>query len=211
MPQLLQTVTLSEAAVNLTTVGAVDWSDWSGSSGSVSAVDWKLGAGHTIPNPSVYGATASLGFYYSGGLSRSWTDGTNTSSSTDSGGIYVDGTATGVGFQFVIPADTNVRTIYLYLRAYAATSAAVVSTSISDGSSSTKTDSTTITSSGGVDAVVEIVYQAASAGQSITVTYTTSISSSNVALQAAALASVVAPSFALEDEGEWFQYIQVAA
>lgn len=193
MGQLTQTVTISGATVALTTVGAVDWSDFGGT--STTATDWKSGAGNTIPTPSLIGAGSSTGGYTNDPRSIGWTDGTFVPTNAGStNGIFNAGGNSGNGFQLVLPADTNVRTVWIYLGGFDIATAATVTCSLSDGSAASQTDNTTLTGSGGtsVDGVVKLVYQANSSAQSLTLQWFINANTGNVTLQAAAVQSIVA-------------------
>jgi len=191
MGQLTVTVTNSATAVNLTSVGLVDWSDWATGAGvSPAATDYKSGGGNTVPTPTCNGANT----YTNDARTISWTNGTNTGSSSNTAGFYVGGSATGDGFTFPFVADTNVRTVYVYTGGYNLTTAATVTATMSDGSATTYTNNTTMTgaASTAIDTVIELVFQANSAAQTCTlnVALSATVSGSNVSLQAVAFASV---------------------
>lgn len=188
MGQLTLSVTKTSAAVNLTTVGVLDWSQW-GATSVTTRSDSKSGAG-SLPNPTLFGAGAC--FFFSGDpRTLNWTDGTTTPTSSSSNGIYNNGATSGSGWQMVLPADTNVRTVFVYVGGFSLTTAATITASLSDGSASSQTDSTTLTgaASTSIDGVVRLDYQANSSGQSLTLQWYINSSTGNVTLQGAAFAS----------------------
>jgi len=190
--QLTQTVTISGAAVNLTTIGLVDWSDWNGTSAFAPANDFKSGAG-TLPNPSLIGGTFQV--YTNDARTINWTNGTNTGTSSNTAGIFNNGGTTGNGLQLILPADTNIRTVKIYISAFSVATAATISATLSDGSASPQTDNTTLTGAvaTAVDGVITLVYQANSAAQTLTLQWFINANVGNVGLQAVALNSVTAP------------------
>lgn len=191
MGQLTQTVTLSSVTIAITTVGAVDWSNWGAT--SVIASDWKSGAGNTIANPTVIGTAAIAAGYTGDPRTVGWTDGTFIGTNNSTNGIYNGGGNAGDGFQIVLVADLNVRTVYIYIGAFNATSPGTITATLSDGSAGPVTDSTTLTGPGStsIDGVIKLVFQANSNGQTLTVTWVQG-AAGNVTLQAAAIASITA-------------------
>lgn len=194
MGSLAQTVTLSAANANLTTIGAVDWADWDGTNSTLVATDFKSGGGHTIANPTLLGGAVQA--YTGDARTLNWTDGTNTGTSSNNGGEFNNGGATGNGFQIVLPADTNTRTTWLYVGGFDLGTPATVTCSLSDGSASPQTDSTTLAGSAGtsVDGLVKLVYAANSASQSLTVQFKINANTGNVTLQGVAIQSSVPPA-----------------
>lgn len=190
MATLSMAVSVDATTVNLTTVGVVDWADWTGAQ---AAADFKSGGGHTIPDPTLV-TGGGFNSYSNDPRTISWTDGTNTASSSNTSGTYNNGVV-GTGLQLALTADTNTRVMYLYPAVFNMTTAATVTASLSDGSSSTVTDTTTLT--GGVnalvDGVIQLTYAAASAGQTLTVSWTSNTVGGTINLQAAALQSAGIP------------------
>lgn len=186
MASLTMNVSLSSSAVNLTTVGLVDWVDWNNSS---TATDWKSGGGHTIPDPTLY-VGGGFGTYTNDARTISWTDGTNTGTSSNTAGCYNNGVV-GTGLQLVFTADTTVRTVYIYPAVYNMTSAAHVTATLSDASAGPASDTTTLVSAASTlaDGVIQLIYSAASGGQTLTVVWTSQTSGGTTNLQAAAIAS----------------------
>lgn len=192
MGSLTQTVTLSATNVNLTSIGLVDWADWDGTNSALTATDFKSGAGHTIANPTLIGGAVQA--YTGDARTKNWTNGTNTGTSSNNGGEFNNGGATGNGFQIVLPADTNTRTVWVYIGGFDLGTPATVTCSLSDGSASPQTDSTTLTGSAGtsVDGLVKLVYAANSASQSLTLQFKINANTGNVTIQAVAIQSSTA-------------------
>lgn len=196
MGQLTQTISLVSSAVNITSTGLIDWSVW-GSSASLSAYDWMSGGGHTFPNPTMVGPVPGIQNYTTSSRTISWTNGTNTGTGSSTNGIYNAGNTSGDGLQLILPADTNVRTAYLYIAGYNLPTAATLTCSISDSSASPITDSSTFTGASltSIYGTIELVYQANSSGQSVTFQwYVNSTANNNVTLNGAAFYSSVAPA-----------------
>ena len=118
----------SNATINLTSAGPVDWSHW----GRTTAPGWearRLNESTSLPNGfqsignySVIGGAAVTRFSTSGGLAYSWTGGydgsTTTSATSTPTGVYVKGV--GKGFQVDIRAQPFARTAKIYVSAWKA-------------------------------------------------------------------------------------------
>ena len=187
MASLTMAVSLSATAVNLTTIGLVDWADWDASS---TATDWKSGGGHTIPDPTLY-VGGAFNTYTNDNRTINWTNGTNTGTSSNTAGCYNSGVV-GTGLELVLPADTNTRVVYIYVAVYNMTTAAIVTATLSDASAGPATDTTTLVSGGGslADGIIQLTYAAASAAQTLTVTWANGTAGGTPNLQAAAIYSV---------------------
>lgn len=177
MGSLTLTPTISAAAVNLTTVGTIDWAMW-GASGSVTPSNTKLGGGGliTLTNPD------TVGSYGNDNRTISWSDGTPNGTGTLTAGIFDN---TGVNpFTITFPADPTSRRAFVYL-AYFQVTASLLSASLSDSSASPQ--STTIFTNAALgDGVAQIDYAANSPGQSLICTWIAS-AGNTYNLQAAAL------------------------
>ena len=178
---------------SLTTEGTLDWAHWGLSSGA--SYDHKA----TAPQISNALAVASAAQYTNNSVGFSWTDGSPTVSATGTTtGVYREGV--GQGFQLTAPADLISRTLRVYVGAWRAQARMIAH--LSDGSAPDYSDST-LTNNAGKTTLQEytFTYNAASPGQTLTITFTeasqtTSTDSGNVALQSATLAGgVVAPDF----------------
>ena len=180
---------------NLTTLGTLDWAHWGLTSGT--SFDHKAGVSSQISNYTVVG-TGAVNQYADNAFGYTWTGGTPTASATNSTtGVYISGV--GNGFQITVPADTTQRTLMVFVDSYHAQGKMVAH--LSDASSpdyvNTAINSTSATVQGGFT----FVYQAASSGQTLSVTFTNianNVSDANIALEAAALVGTVgSPDFSL--------------
>jgi hypothetical protein len=167
-------------AVNLTAEGGADWVHWGDAS-----LSRKAGGNSQIGNYSIVGGGSAL--LYSNDLRPvGWSDGTPTASSSNNrNGFYVVGP--GKGFSFTAPAGTVSRTLKVHVGGW--NSGGMLIAHLSDGSAPDFVD-VAPTSGGQYDRNYTLTYQAASAGQTLTVTWKMNSGSSlgNVTLNAAALA-----------------------
>ncbi|HLL75102.1 MAG TPA: NBR1-Ig-like domain-containing protein [Pyrinomonadaceae bacterium] len=177
-------------SVNLTAEGTSDWAHWG--LGSASGFDRKAGAAPQISNFTLLGsgAPSALGDL---AYSHTWTDGVPTQAATTTTGVHVGGAA-GNGFQITVPADTATKTLKLYVGAWYAR--AQLRARLSDSSAPDAVGSL-VADAGTLNRVYTISYKAASAGQTLTVSYTLEASYNsphgNVTLQAATLADGAPP------------------
>jgi hypothetical protein len=171
---LAGSVVSGSTAVNLTTTGTADWAHWYG-------YDHKSSGGGKISNVSVIGGSATN---YSNDLrAMSWTDGTPTASSSNNyNGSYIGGV--NKGFQITAPADTAQKILKVYIGGWQ--SGGTFTAYLSDGSAADYTN-TSLSGSGQYDGVYTITYKAASAGQTLTVTWKQASGTGNVTIQGAAL------------------------
>ena len=172
------------ASVDLTAEGTLDWAHWG--LNNQNSFDHRAGVTSQISNLTQVG---------SGGIQRqkasptsySWTNGTPNASVTNTPtGVYKIGTAT--GFQLTLPADTSLRTLRLYVGLWDAQGRLEVS--LSDGSAPAILDTTLINQTATSNGVYTLTFQAASAGQTLTIRWTVQASfnnSANVTFQAATL------------------------
>ena len=183
------TIAMPPGTVQLTLEGSADWSQW----GLTSPTDFnhKKGVAQQISNFTLVG-TNSPQRYTNNSTGFTWTDGTPSVSTTASTtGVFVVGKNN--GFRFTVPADTTARTLKVYVGAWRTTGRMVAH--LSDGSAPDYVD-TSVTNSAGTTTlgVYTFIYTAASANQTLTITYTQdTTASANVTLQAATL-SVGTPS-----------------
>ena len=115
-----------------------------------------------------------------------WTNGSPTATATNTTtGIFVAGQNN--GFRLTLPADTNLRTLKVYVGAWHTQGRMVAH--LSDGSAVDYVDTSLAnTASPTSVGVYTLAYRAASAGQTLTVTFTQDLSGGgNVTLQAATL------------------------
>lgn len=173
------------ATVNLSAEGTQDWAHWGLS--SESSFDHKAGVSSQISNYTVLGAGA-ISRFSDLSYTHVWNDGTPTQAATTTTGVFASGAA-GNGFRITAPADTNTRTMRLYVGAWYAR--AQFRAELSDGSAPVSVDDFVIAQTGTANHVYEITYKAASAGQTLTISYTLKDNYNapfgNVTLQAATL------------------------
>ena len=112
-----------------------------------------------------------------------WTDGTPTASATNNNGIYVNYLQN--GYSFTAPADTGTRTLSVYVGGWL--SGGTLTAHLSDFSAADFVDSTT-PANGQYDRNYTLTYKAASAGQTLTVSWIATSGAGNVTLNGAALA-----------------------
>lgn len=174
------------ADVNLTTEGIRDWVHWG--RGTNAASDRKAGVLPQISEFTRIGtnATRVYGDNYTG---YSWSDGTPTATTNHTtSGIFTHGT--GNGFEITAPADTNSRTLNIYVGLYSAQGD--FQAWLSDFSAPAYTDTTISNYFGNAYAVYSLTYAAASSGQALTIRYRSlnlfDLDYGNVTLQAATLA-----------------------
>ena len=154
------------AIVSLTTEGILDWAHWG--NGSAQAFDHKNGVTQQISNYTLIGTNPAQSLV-DNPTGFSWTDGTPTPSATNvTNGIYVNGL--GNGFQFTLPADTNVKTLRIYVGVWKARGR--LEASLSDGSTPAFIDTSLSNAAGTSNGIYTIGFAAASAGQTLTIKYT---------------------------------------
>ncbi len=167
------------ASVNLSDPVNIDWIVW-GADGSTPAATRSAGT-PLISDFTPINTTNVQGNVW-GYILYSWSNGTPIASGS---GAAAEAQAfdPNSGFQITVPADTTVKTLKIYA---GVNGNAALSASISDGSSPAISDSS-VTAGGEDDKTYSIDFQAASSGQTLTVTFTLTSASGYVALQAAAL------------------------
>ena len=159
---VLSVVALPDQDISLTTEGTTDWAHW-GFNGS-SNFDHKNGV-----TPAISDVTAVGGNRFgvgNVGLTASWSDG------TPDGNANRTGTGTGItspgALQITVPAERTSHTLRVYVGAK--NSMARLTASLSDSSATMQMDDQTAGSA--VHYQYTIVYNAASDGQTLTVTWT---------------------------------------
>lgn len=172
--------TSSTTAANLTTEGTSDWVHWGDAS-----LNRKAGVAAQLSDYTAVG-TSNVSQYGNDLRPLSWTDGSPTGSASNNlNGVFIGGT--GSYFTFTAPADLNPRTLIVHVGGYA--SSGTLRAQLSDGSDSDFVD-TTAFNGGQFDRNYTLVYNAASGGQTLTVTWTL-VSGANVTLNGAALSGAV--------------------
>jgi hypothetical protein len=176
--------TSASTAVNLTTEGTVDWVHWGDNVLNATALNRKSGVTAQISNYTIVG-TGPVQTYNNDPRPMSWTDGSPTASnSSDTNGVYI--TATGNGFSITVPAGTAAQVLTVHVGGW--NSSGTLTAHLSDGSATNYVDTTT-SSNTQYDRNYALTYNAASAGQTLTVTWvmTSGSGTGNVTLNGAAL------------------------
>ena len=179
------------ADVNLTAEGSLDWVHWG--LYTETSLDRKAGATPLISDFTILDATNGYAYVYQFADNYngySWNDGTPTASVTNTPtGVWAYGVPLrNTGFQFTVPADTTLRTLRVYVGAFAARGE--LEASLSDNSASAYSNSSLANMGNGPSGVYSISYAAQSAGQTLTIKWTLTMQTrpdANVTLQAAAL------------------------
>ena len=149
--------------INLANEGTVDWAHWG--LNSATTFDRKSG-GTAISNVAVIGGGSQLGVTATA-VSASWTNGTPDASATQTG--TGTGTRSPSALRITVPADVAQHTLRVYVGNR--DSSGRLDVALSDGSANAYTN----TQTGGTPAShteYAITYNAASAGQTLTVTWT---------------------------------------
>lgn len=160
-------VTSPVTTVNLTTQGTLDWAHW-GRNGPTS-FDHKAPVTQQITNITKIG-TGALNWFADCPTAFTWTDGTPTLSVTSSPtGINTNGVV-GNGFEITVPADTNLKTLKLYVGVWYAQGK--LEATLSDGSAPAFIDISMNKNNGASSGLYTITYKAAASGQSLKVRFT---------------------------------------
>lgn len=182
--------TASSGSVNLTAEGTSDWAHWGMT--DASSFNHNGVVAQQISNVVPLGV-GTIQQYTESPTVFSWTGGAPiaTAGNIDSG-IYCIGS--GNGFQLTVPADTQLRTLRLYVGVWAATGR--IEGSLSDGSAPIYVDTGLVNPMGTSNAVYTIDYRAGSSAQTLTVRWTVETAHNqfgNATLQAATLRSQSTP------------------
>jgi hypothetical protein len=165
---------------NLTALGTADWAEY-----NAATPVRKNGGGGQISVSHVGTFTDNVAT--DSKITATWSDGTPTVSGSSTNLIY-SASGVGIGYSAVFPADTQQRKVTVICGNYNAN--VRITATLSDGSAAQAIDnSLTGSSTTGKQAVATIVYRAAAAGQTLTVTVlsTSQGSSSNTSFEAATL------------------------
>ncbi len=171
------------SVVDLTAAGTLDWAHWGYPNDDM---DHKASAASLIPNYTTLSGLVALA-YANNPDGFSWSDGLVTPSvtSTTTGMYRPDA---GDGFQLVVPASTVPRTLVVYVGGYR--SNGKLTASLSDHSAPDYSDASFVDLVDNIYAATyTLTFNAASAGQTLTITWSAStiVMDGNVSLQAAAL------------------------
>ncbi|HVO90197.1 MAG TPA: hypothetical protein VMV45_16795, partial [Casimicrobiaceae bacterium] len=142
--------------------------------------DHKSGGSGAIANVVALGGTAFT--YTNDPRLMTWRGGTPTASGSTTGGLYIAGRDH--GFRLILPADTTVRTIQIYIGGWASTGK--LTAHLSDGSNPDFID-TSLSGTAQYDGVYTLTFNAATSGQQLTLDWTQASSAGNVTVQGAAL------------------------
>jgi hypothetical protein len=160
---LTATFGTAAASYNLTTLGASDWAHW-GRGGVYGRFDHKASGGSQISNVTVVGSGAVSGGWSDAARSVTWTGGTPTASGTNDHGYIWSNGALNTGFSFTAPADTQTRTLQVYVGA--SNASATLTAHLSDGSAPDYSKSYT----GPGAFIYTITYKALAANQTLKIT-----------------------------------------
>lgn len=172
--------------VSLSTVGTLDWIHWG--LNSAADINRKYGVTQQISNYTHLGST-TIAQLVDNQVAYSWTGGTPTAANSGTKSTIFKSGA-GNGFQLTVPADTTSKTLKLYVGSWQAKGK--VEAFLSDGSHVPYVEYIDSTS-GMVNKVVTIKFNAATSGQTLTVRYFVETSHNenygHVSLQGAALSN----------------------
>jgi hypothetical protein len=154
-------------SVNLTAAGSLDWGHW-GRNGPT-AFDHRSGITQRISNITKIGS-GGLSWFANCPTTFSWTNGTPTGSATNTPtGINTNGSI-GNGFEITVPADTNLRTLKLYVGVWY--TQGKLEATLSDGSASLFIDTSLNNNAGSSFGLYTINFKAGSTGQSLKIRFT---------------------------------------
>ncbi len=176
------TVTNVSTAANLTAEGTADWVHWGDPS-----LNRKAGVTPQISTYSIVGS-GPVKTYTNDPRTVSWTDGTPTAAGSNEDGIYISSLDN--GFSITVPAGPTPQTLTIYVGGW--NSGGTLGAHLSDASAPDYVN-TTSSVSGLYDANYTLTFNAASAGQTLTVRWVMTSGTGNLDLNGAAL-SVAGPS-----------------
>ncbi len=185
-------VAAATGSVNLTTEGTSDWSHYG--QNNAASFDHKALGGYQISPATISAVYADR--FTDNAVSFNWSDGAPTASNggTVNGVFAVNGT-----FTISVYADASPRTLKVYVGGYQSSGA--FTASLSDDASGAATYVDNSASSAGLGntdgnhyyAVYTLTYQAASAGQTLTISWGQTSQTGNVTLVAATLSGAKPP------------------
>ena len=161
------TVSFGSSSVDLTAEGLNDWAHW----GLVSetSFDHKSGITPLISNYTLLG-TAGVLRLTDNPTMFSWVNGTPTATGVNTQtGVFVNNVA-GNGFEITVPADTNLRTLKVYLGLWYAQGK--LEATLSDASAAAYVDTGLSSNAGTKNGVYTINFKSASTGQTLKIKYT---------------------------------------
>ena len=181
------------ASVDLTTQGNTDWIHWG--LNNVNDVNRKITGLSQISTFTKIGTGTNVVRLTDSPSKYSWTDGSPTAMVTETpGGVYINNfDAVGRGFQFTVPADLILHTLFVHLGEFNASG--TLTASLNDGSGLTYSQTLNGTANQTVQGVYTIDYQAKLPRSELTVKWVETAdlgAADNITLQAVALCTPVA-------------------
>jgi hypothetical protein len=180
------------SVIKLTPEGALDWIHWGLFTDT--SLTRKATVPPLLPDFTTLGSTSNYTYVYQfadNQNSYSWEDGKPFASASTTSGVWAyNFTPVGSGFELNVPADTTVKVLKVYVGAYDARGR--LTAALSDGSATGYTNTSLFNFGNGPNGVYTITYAAASAGQTLQITWTVSTPLGgipNVTLQAATLSA----------------------
>jgi hypothetical protein len=173
----------SPSNVNLTQEGILDWAHWG--LYSAGAFNYKNNYNRLITDYTAIG-TSSASAFADNTVLFDWYDGAPAGSESTRSGIYIIGEQR--GFEINVPADTNLKTLKLYVGVYAGQGK--LEAILSDGSAPVLIDTSVENQTELSNVVYTLKYKAATPGQKLTIRWTMNSTYhqwGNVTLQAASL------------------------
>jgi len=158
---------LSAGSVNLTDEGLAYWTHWGlGGAPGYNSKD----QGHQLISSYTKLGTATVGWFSDNIISYNWTNGkpTISTSGTTTGVLIND--AVGNGFEITVPADTNLRTLKVYVGAWWAQGK--LEASFTDGSAPVYMDTSVGATPGLHKGVYTIQFKSATQFQTLRIRYT---------------------------------------
>jgi hypothetical protein len=175
----------SSTAVNLTAQGTTDWVHWGDG-----FLTRKAGVNPQISDYTLIG-TGPVFSYTNDPRSIGWTDGVPIPGATNNNGLYVNFQQN--GFAFTVPAGNSTGILSVHVGGWF--SAGTFTAHLSDQSAPDFIDTTNYTA-GQYDRNYTLTYNAASAGQTLTISWVVAGNGSNVTLNGAALSLAAGTSSA---------------
>lgn len=167
---------------DLTADNPTDWALWYNTANGTPDIR-RNGGGSIIPAVTLTNGGTFLN-HTSYPRTITWTGGTPTGSGSSTRGVFINtaNAAIGKGMQIVLPADTTMRTVKLYMSYYNVSTVTVTAT-LSDGSAAQVVNTSLLTAIGQVNdegsGVITLNYNAASAGQTLTLRWEITAGSSD--------------------------------
>ena len=178
--QLTGAALVTSIGADLTAEGPADWAHWG--EGSIPGQVRKAAVAAQVSSYQVIGS-GTLKLYINDLRPLSWSDGdVVVSGATNRRGVYITGQ--GTGFAVTVPADTQQRTVKVYVGGWQ--SSATFRAQLSDGSAADFVDTTPVASYQ-YNRTYTVSFKAASAGKQLRLSWTQASTAGNVTLAAVAL------------------------